>query len=308
MTGQLEASIVRIFTQNGAIVGTGFLVSGRRILTCAHVVARALGLSHPTQEMPVAQVRLDFPLLEHGEILTAHPIFWGPATDLGAGSLDGGQDIAALELDTDPPPSSRPCRLVSAHDLWSHGFRAFGFPPSHDQGVWASGVLRGRQAAGWLQIEDLKETGYRVEPGFSGAAVWDDALDGVAGMAVAAEAQTDARAAFIIPTDVLVAAWSFLGEQTIGPSPYRGLFAFREEDASLFFGRDAVVQTLVGAVRANPFVALLGASGSGKSSVVFAGLVPHLRAEGGWPSPPFARGPTPTGRWQQASSRSSRTA
>jgi hypothetical protein len=148
MTAQLEASIVRVFGQNGAIAGTGFLVSGRCILTCAHVVARALGLSQAILEMPVAQVRLDFPLLD-GEILTARPIFWSPAIDLGAGSLDGGQDIAALELDADPPPSSRPCRLVSAQDLWSHGFRAFGFPPSHDEGVWASGVLReGRQRDG----------------------------------------------------------------------------------------------------------------------------------------------------------------
>jgi WD40 repeat protein len=297
MTGQLETSIVRIFAKNGAIVGTGFLVSGRCILTCAHVVARALGLSQATQEMPVAEIRLDFPLLEQRKTLTAHPIFWSPATDVGSGSrtgsLNGGQDIAGLELDADPPPSCRPCHLVSAQDLWSHGFRAFGFPPSHGQGVWASGVLRGRQAAGWIQIEDLKETGYRVEPGFSGAAVWDDALDGVAGMAVAAEAQTEARAAFIIPTDVLVAAWPFLREQTIGPCPYRGLFAFREEDASLFFGRDTVVQTLVDAVRANPFLGLLGASGSGKSSVAFAGMVPRLRAEGNWGIASFRPGAHP---------------
>jgi len=61
MTGQLEASIVRIFAKNGAIVGTGFLVSGRCILTCAHVVDRALGLSQAAQEMPAAEIRFDFP-------------------------------------------------------------------------------------------------------------------------------------------------------------------------------------------------------------------------------------------------------
>src|SRR5207245_199321 len=75
--------------------------------------------------------------------------------------------------------------------------------------------------------------------------------------------------------------------------PYRGLFAFREEDASLFFGRDTVVQTLVDAVSANPFVGLLGASGSGKSSVVFAGLVPRLRAEGNWVIASFRPGAHP---------------
>src|SRR5206468_3589820 len=83
MTAQLEASIVRIFAKNGAIVGTGFLVSGRCILTCAHVVVRALGLSQATQEIPVAEIRFDFPLLEQRKTLTAHPIFWSPATGVG---------------------------------------------------------------------------------------------------------------------------------------------------------------------------------------------------------------------------------
>jgi WD40 repeat protein len=291
MTGQLDASIIRIFADSGGIAGTGFLVSRRQVLTCAHVVARALGMPQATPETPDAKIRLDFPLLGHDKVLTARLVLWRPRT--GAGSPEGGQDIAALELDVDPPPSSRPSRLVSAPDLWSHGFRAFGFPLGRDEGVWASGVLRGRQAAGWVQIEDLKETGYRVEPGFSGAAVWDEALDGVAGMAVAADSVPDARAAFIIPTDVLVAAWPSLREQTILPSPYRGLFAFREQDASCFFGRDEIVGTLADAVRANPFASLLGASGSGKSSIAFAGLVPRLRAEGGWTIASFRPGAHP---------------
>ena len=61
--------------------------------------------------------------------------------------------------------------------------------------------------------------------------------------------------------------------------PYRGLFAFQETDAALFFGREPVIQTLVTAVKRQPLVAVVGASGSGKSSVVFAGLVPHLRQD-----------------------------
>jgi WD40 repeat protein len=61
------------------------------------------------------------------------------------------------------------------------------------------------------------------------------------------------------------------------PCPYRGLFAFREEDARFFFGREQVTQALLAAVKQKPLLALMGASGSGKSSVVFAGLVPLLR-------------------------------
>ncbi|GAK51045.1 All0665 protein [Candidatus Moduliflexus flocculans] len=58
--------------------------------------------------------------------------------------------------------------------------------------------------------------------------------------------------------------------------PYRGLSAFREEDEQFFFGRDSYTRKLVDLVQANSFVAVLGASGSGKSSLVYAGLIPQL--------------------------------
>ncbi len=61
------------------------------------------------------------------------------------------------------------------------------------------------------------------------------------------------------------------------PRPYRGLFAFREEDAIFFFGREAFTARLVEAVHRQSIVAAIGSSGSGKSSVVFSGLIPRLR-------------------------------
>ncbi|MCE7937374.1 hypothetical protein DCC79_05805 [bacterium] len=64
--------------------------------------------------------------------------------------------------------------------------------------------------------------------------------------------------------------------------PYRGLAAFREVDAPFFFGREAFTELLLDAVAHGPMAGVVGPSGSGKSSVVFAGLVPRLRAaEGG---------------------------
>jgi hypothetical protein len=65
--------------------------------------------------------------------------------------------------------------------------------------------------------------------------------------------------------------------------PYRGLDAFREEDSVFFFGRGdaddpkSTIGQLVGKVREHPFVMVVGRSGSGKSSLVYAGLVPALR-------------------------------
>jgi WD40 repeat protein/serine/threonine protein kinase len=65
--------------------------------------------------------------------------------------------------------------------------------------------------------------------------------------------------------------------RTVRRNPYKGLEPFDEADAADFYGRDDVVDSLLGAVTTKGLVAVVGASGSGKSSVVRAGLVPALR-------------------------------
>lgn len=59
-------------------------------------------------------------------------------------------------------------------------------------------------------------------------------------------------------------------------NPYRGLQSFREDDAADFFGRDSLTNQLVEVVRRRSLAALIGSSGSGKSSVLHAGLIHHL--------------------------------
>jgi len=69
----------------------------------------------------------------------------------------------------------------------------------------------------------------------------------------------------------------------VGPCPYRGLAAFRERDAQFFYGRESFTERLEAAVKTKPLVAVIvGSSGSGKSSVVFAGLLPRLKGDEGW--------------------------
>jgi WD40 repeat protein/DNA-binding SARP family transcriptional activator len=69
----------------------------------------------------------------------------------------------------------------------------------------------------------------------------------------------------------------------LGECPYRGLAAFREADAPFFFGREEFTARLARAVQQQPIVVVVvGSSGSGKSSTVFAGLLPHLRVETDW--------------------------
>lgn len=59
-------------------------------------------------------------------------------------------------------------------------------------------------------------------------------------------------------------------------SPFRGLESFRLEDKDYFFGREALTKKLVQKLNEHNFLAVLGASGSGKSSLVMAGLIPAL--------------------------------
>jgi WD40 repeat protein len=59
--------------------------------------------------------------------------------------------------------------------------------------------------------------------------------------------------------------------------PYRGLEAFREDDAGVFFGRERDSARLLERLASSRFVAVVGPSGAGKSSLVHAGLVPALR-------------------------------
>jgi WD40 repeat protein len=75
-------------------------------------------------------------------------------------------------------------------------------------------------------------------------------------------------------------------EETLGEisNPFKGLRAFNETDAENFFGRETLVQQLLARLGEggdlSRFLAVIGPSGSGKSSVVRAGLIPALRRGG----------------------------
>ncbi|HEX9074767.1 MAG TPA: ATP-binding protein, partial [Anaerolineae bacterium] len=68
-----------------------------------------------------------------------------------------------------------------------------------------------------------------------------------------------------------------------GRCPYLGLDAFDEQDADRFFGREKLVAQLVSRVKDSRFLVIAGPSGSGKSSLVRAGLV-HALKQGALPN------------------------
>lgn len=59
--------------------------------------------------------------------------------------------------------------------------------------------------------------------------------------------------------------------------PYPGMVPFSEAQKGLFFGRDKEIEDAVERLRQHPFLAVMGPSGSGKSSLIYAGVIPALR-------------------------------
>ena len=61
-------------------------------------------------------------------------------------------------------------------------------------------------------------------------------------------------------------------------NPYVGLRAYTTEESLLFFGRDIQTRELLQRLHEQSFVAVVGSSGCGKSSLIRAGLIPALKA------------------------------
>jgi len=121
MAEQLKTSIVRIRTADGLVVGAGFLVTDRHILTCAHVISQSLGLPDIPVDAPLAAVQLDFPLLTARRTQTARVVYWPPPRSDNCG------DIAGLELIADPPLHARPMRLVITNEIRPDPFNVLSF-------------------------------------------------------------------------------------------------------------------------------------------------------------------------------------
>jgi WD40 repeat protein/energy-coupling factor transporter ATP-binding protein EcfA2 len=245
------------------------------VVTCAHVITDALGLPRGTLKLPAdAEVSLDFPLLdETPHPLQAHVIFWKPEN-----AKERVEDIAGLTILSPIPASAKPMWLLPSLGLSGHRFRTCGFPLGRPNGAWATGICGERTGEGWVQLEGISQQGYALEPGFSGAPIWDDELHSIVGMAVANDAERlEAKVAFMIPASLLVGVWQELGQRPV--CPYQGLSAFEEENEQFFFGREVFIEKLVAAVQAHPLVSVIGPSGCGKSSVVKAGLVPQLKRQ-----------------------------
>ncbi|MEV5651006.1 serine protease [Nocardia sp. NPDC052254] len=262
---RLGRATVRILTSGGAVVGAGFPLRPNLIATCAHVVSTALGIPN-ADAVPEGAVLVYFPG-------TAGPVgarvrHWSPIGPGGRG------DIAILELLGPAADFVAPLPFWPAAKPWGGEFRMFGFPAEMPDGVWVSGEFRAAQSQGWVQLQ-AATGGQPITEGFSGAPVWDTAAHAVAGMAVAADGRRYTRTAFMLPIDEVLRL-----DPALLSTPYRGMEPFDEEHAPFFYGRDGDIERILDTLRNRSFAAVVGRSGTGKSSLVRAGVLPRVRDQG----------------------------
>lgn len=259
---EVRASIVRILGPNGT-VGTGFVVDRKRglVATCVHVVK----LAHRTAGELVG-------IVHHasGSELVAEVL---------ATNWHETEDVAFLTV-RGPLPESADAVIFSAKTpAVGHPFKTFGFPPAKPtEGLATTGLVineaRDEKGRPVLQLKDTD-----VVPGFSGAPLFDLTTQRVAGMVVAITEGDHGRledTAFAIPASTILAIEPSLKSTDV--APYRALGVFDEADADLYYGRTEAVDRIVHELQdGKRFLAVLGPSGSGKSSLVRAGVVPALR-------------------------------
>ncbi len=281
---ELQAGIVRILDSDSDsdTAGTGFIVSDKLVVTCAHVISQ--------EETPPETVDLVF-LVDDQKMFTAVVVaeYWRDQEH---------EDLAILRLQEPLPAKAIPLKLGTSIQIEGHQFKAYGFPQSkQNNGVWGKGEIVGQTKHEKNNCDLIQLNSNEITKGFSGGPVLDQNTNRVVGVIVERtspdkgyeEISTKTEkisfpvltgrgidTAFAIPTSVLCEVCPELKIADI--CPYVGLSAFTEADKDYFHGRNKLITNLAKNLRDYPyFLAVVGSSGSGKSSVVRAGLFAELK-------------------------------
>ncbi|KUN93656.1 hypothetical protein AQJ67_38670 [Streptomyces caeruleatus] len=255
------------------VVGAGFLLAEDLLATCAHVVLQAG--AGPGEELTVVFPHADGKPRLTGRVLSEA---WRAreAEDIAVVRFDGPVgDVPVLPLGF-----SEGCR--------GHKVRSFGFPrqapPGGHFGTGVAGAVLDHDASGpVLQLSDAND----LTTGFSGGPVVDDFTEHVVGMVtsivVPDEHDRGQNIAYATAVQALRKAWPELGHSP--ECPYPGLLEpYGREHAAWFHGRERAVSLVLAALAEQTGrgsgVLLLGPSGSGKSSLVRAGVLPALEDVG----------------------------
>ena len=266
MNDHLLNGIVAILTAKGVVAGTGFVVGPKRlIVTCAHVIEAARQASE--QDAPVLRFhastggkKFQFQLVEQ---------YW---------RASNAEDVAILQIREELPEEVQPLVLGSSNGKSGHEFKAFGFPKDLPDGINGYGTIGDPVIESGQRLVQMTGA-HEVTLGFSGAPVLDRESGRIVGMVTSITSPDRngrlSTTAFITPSEVLREVCPELKAPDL--CPYRGVDVFTEKDAEIFQGRDDAIAKLVQSLRQDEqFLAIIGPSGSGKSSLVRAGLLPEL--------------------------------
>jgi hypothetical protein len=187
-----RGALVQVLAKDRArTAGAGVYLTGRSLLTCAHVVNAALGLRVLSSQDP-GSVMLDvaFPVLSATRTWQARLAAWipprsqryGPTAD---GSLRWEGDLAVLELDEEPPPPVSPARWVemtSGQEVraWYGGGQPFSYADVR--------VAWYEDGIGYL---DGQLSGAAIDEGYSGGPLWSTVDGAVVGLVMGRIAAPD---------------------------------------------------------------------------------------------------------------------
>jgi Trypsin-like peptidase domain len=279
---KLAAAVAQVLDADDAAVGTGFLIAGDVVFTCAHVVVTAGG-------GPGQYVWLRFPQLDGA------PRVRGQVLSEGWGAPEA-QDVAVVRLDH-APAGAAALELGASAGCRGHPVRSFGFPAQaasgghYGYGVAGDLLTAGPDVGTLLQLTSAND----LTQGFSGGPVLDDTTGVVIGMLTAITRpdihQRGAGIAYATPTETLREIWAALAVADV--CPYRGLEPFTAEHAVWFYGRADAVQKVLAGIAAHPRALLLRSQQLGDP----LGVLPDGQAGifGGLGGPSAALGHPPPG-------------
>ncbi len=162
-----------------------------------------------------------------------------------------------------------------APERWS------GSPPRASIDLWALGVMLHEAIEGERPLSDgeLAQLIYTPKPVNLGSRVQSASCSSLVSECLRIDPNERPSASDVIARiDRLLSG----RELVEGRSPFRGLEAFSEQDAPDFHGRAQEIDAALERLRTDALVPIVGPSGVGKSSFVFAGVVPRLRESGAW--------------------------
>lgn len=191
-SGDWRRCVVTIHSRTGERFGAGYLIAADVVLTCAHVVADAVGIPREDKAPPQDAVAVKFPFLdrphdEAGLNALAVESGWFPP-----GEGVGPRDIAILRLER--PLCDRSCflaPLTGALEIKTAPFDSYGAPSTHPKLTDLHGRVESENAGGQYRLST--EKGHPIEPGCSGAPVVDCKTGQVLGLIVEEEIDRERR-------------------------------------------------------------------------------------------------------------------